>query len=275
MDHETDYDRVEAAWSARYGAPGAPRPLPWNGTVDLLLRHHSVRGYRPDPLPENALPLLVAAAQSAATSSNMQTWSVVSVTDPATKAELARVAADQKHVEECPLFLVFLADLSRAGRIAERQGEPLANLEYLETFLVAAIDAALAAQNAVTAAESLGLSTVYIGALRNDPEAVAAALGLPQGVVGVFGLCVGYADPAKPAGVRPRLPQGAILHRERYHSADEAEIVAAYDRVFQTSRHGGGGAWTERVRNRLGAVKSLAGRDGLRAALNRLGFALK
>lgn len=271
MDAET---QIETAWQARYGTGAPPHSVPWNETVALLLRHHSVRAYRPDPLPEGTLPLLVAAAQSAATSSNMQTWSVVSVTDPAVKARLAAVAADQKHIEQCPLFLVFLADLSRAERIGERQGEPLANLPYLETFLVASIDAALAAQNAVIAAESLGLATVYIGALRNGPETVAAELGLPAGAVGLFGLCVGYADPAKPAGIRPRLPIPAVLHRERYDTADEVAHVGEYDRTFEAAPHGGGGAWTARVRNRLGRLPSMAGRDTLRATLNRLGFPL-
>jgi nitroreductase len=68
-------------------------------------------------------------------------------------------------------------------------------------FLMAAIDTALAAQNAVVAAESLGLGTVYIGALRNQPERVAQVLGLPHKSFAVFGLCVGHADPEQPTGV--------------------------------------------------------------------------
>lgn len=274
MDATTQQNPARAAWQARYGTGAPPHPLPWNETVAVLLRHHSVRAYRPDPLPEGTLAVLVAAAQSAATSSNMQTWSVVAVTDPARKAALAKVASGQAHVEQCPLFLVFLADLSRAGRIADRQGEPLDGLPYLETFLVAAIDAALAAQNATVAAESLGLSTVYIGALRNGPETVAAELALPAGAFAVFGLCVGYADDAVAAGIRPRLPQAAILHHERYDVSGESSVVTEYDRTFEASRHGGGGAWTARVRNRLGPLASLAGRDKLKAALNRLGFPL-
>jgi nitroreductase len=273
MDVHTDTSQIAAAWHARYGSDAPPAALPWNATLELLLKHRSVRAYLPTPLPDGTLSMLVAAAQSAATSSNMQTWSVVAVTDPAVKAVLARAAAGQKHVEQCPLFLVFLADLSRAERMAERAGESSGNLAYLETFLVAAIDASLAAQNAALAAESLGLSTVYIGAVRNDPEAVAAALGLPAGAMGVFGLCVGYADPAAPTGVRPRLPQAAVLHHERYDAADAAS-VAAYDKVFAASSGGAGGTWTARVLNRMGPLPSLAGRERLKATLQRLGFPL-
>ena len=114
-----------------------------------------MRAYEVDALPKATLETLVAAAQSAATSSNMQTWSVVAVTRPDTKAALAAVAGHQAHIEQCPLFLVWDADLSRlewVGLAAERRLEAL---PYLETFLVAAMDAAIAAQNAAVAAESM------------------------------------------------------------------------------------------------------------------------
>ncbi len=164
----------------RYGTGGAPAAMPPNAVINLMLDHRSVRGYAPDPLPAGALELIVAAAQSAATSSNLQTWSVVAVTDPAKKATLAGFAGGQKHIEECPVFLLFIADLARLNRVGEAAGIPAQGNETFEMFLVAAIDASLAAQNAVLAAESLGLSTVYIGAMRNRPEETAALIGLPR-----------------------------------------------------------------------------------------------
>lgn len=266
------------ALAARYGAAHIPPTGPWSPMLDALLAHRSVRAYRPDPLPEGTLETLVAAAQSAATSSNLQTWSVVAVTDPGRKARLAAVAGGQKHIGQCPLFLVWIADLSRTARLAEAEGRTLEGLPYLETFLVAALDAALAAQNAVVAAESLGLSTVYIGALRNDARAVAAELALPPGAMGVFGLCVGHADPAQPAEVKPRLPQPAILHRERYDSSGEEVLRAAYDSElgrFSARHEMSAYRWTDRVLARLGRVAALNGRDGLKDALRALGFPLR
>ena len=70
----------------------------------------------------------------------------------------------------------------------------LAGLDYLEPFIVGIIDTALAAQSAAIALESLGLGFVYIGAMRNHPEEVAAELGLPPHVMALFGMCVGYPD---------------------------------------------------------------------------------
>ena len=178
-----------ASW-ARAGA---------NPLIESLLGHRTVRAFLPDPVPEDTLALMVAAAQSAATSSNLQTWSVVAVKDPARKARLASLVGGQAHVRDCPLLLVWLADLSRLDRVGNLTGVPAKANDYLEMFLVALVDAALAAQNAVVAAESLGLGTVYIGAMRNRPEDVAQELALPQHAFAAFGLCVGRPDPARPA----------------------------------------------------------------------------
>ena len=278
MDSDISSLSKTASLRARYGDDAIPAAGPWNVTLDLLLAHRSVRSYLPNPLPEGTLETLVAAAQSAATSSNLQTWSVVAVTDAEAKRQLAGVAGDQRHIMESPLFLVWLADLSRNERLGDAAGITLETIPYLETFFVAGVDAALAAQNAVIAAESLGLSTVYIGALRNDPAAVAAILGLPQGAVGVFGLCVGYAKLASRAAVKPRLPQAAILHRERYDASKEAGLIADYDATmtaFSAQNETARTTWSERVFGRMAKVASMAGRDRLRIVLHGLGFELR
>jgi nitroreductase len=266
-----------AALAERYGADAVPSAGPWNDVIASLMTHRSVRGYRPDPLPAGTLETLIAAAQSAATSSNLQTWSVVAVNDPAMRADLAKLANNQKHIEECPLFLAFCADLSRNERLGEAEGKTLEALPYIETFLVAAIDAALAAQNAVVAAESLGLSTVYIGAMRNNIERAAELLALPPRVVCVFGLCVGYAKPGAESSVKPRLAQSAIVFHDKYDSSRDEEHRKAYDaalsdysKAYEMSQY----TWTDRVLNRMGPIKSMSGRHTLKSALRALGFRL-
>ena len=268
----------DQALALRYGAAAIPAAGPWNAHLDLLLSHRSVRGYRPDALPAGTLETLIAAAQSAATSSNLQTWSVIAVNNPESRALMMKVAGGQKHIAQCPLFLVWLADLSRNERLGAEEGVEMPTIPYLESYLVAAIDAALAAQNAVVAAESLGLSTVYIGALRNDPEAVAKCLGLPPGVMGVFGLCVGYAAPEALGEVKPRLSQAAILSHETYGNAEESRLRAAYDaemRAFSERNGMGAESWSSRVIQRMGKISALGGRDRLAGVLRALGFPLK
>jgi nitroreductase len=271
-------DGITAALRKRYGEHLPEIGSEWNDILAQLLAHRSTRSYMPDPVPPHIVETLVAAAQSAASSSNLQTWSVVVVEDQARKERLAEFAGNQKHVREAPLFLVWLADLSRAERLARREARPDEGIQFLETLLIAVIDAALAAQNAVVAAESLGLGSVYIGALRNKPQAVAEELGLPPNVFAVFGLCVGYPDITAEEDVKPRLRQSVVVHRERYAPTDEVAGIAAYDetlRQFQHSQSLPAVGWREAVLRRLGSVKALNGRDKLIDALRALGFGLK
>ena len=153
----------------------------------------------------------------------------------------------------------------------------MGNLDYLETFMVAAIDAALAAQNATVAAELLGLSTVYIGGAAQRPGGGRRAeLELPTGAMAVFGLCVGWGKGRWE--VKPRLQQPAILHHETYKVPDEAALRAAYDkelRAFAEQNEIEPYTWTERVRTRLGELANLQGRETLPDALAKLGFRLR
>ena len=266
------------ALAARYGEAAVPAAGPWNETIALLLSHRSIRGYSSQPVPAGTLETLVAAAQSAATSSNLQTWSVVAVTDPAVKAELSEIALDQRYICECPLFLVWIADLSRNNRLAAEEGTTLEGNDYLEMLLMGVADASLAAQNATVAAESLGLSTCYIGNLRNDVARVAELLELPPGAMGVFGMCVGYPKAGVANEVKPRLPQDLVLHHERYTISDERGMRSAYDaRVGAFSRKNDMKlqTWTDRVLMRLEKASALRDRANLTTVLRRLGFPLK
>lgn len=265
------------ALALRYGMP-VDIQGPWNEHLDLLLSHRSVRQFSETALPNGTLEMLVAAAQSAATSSNLQSWSVIAVKDVQKKAALAKVASDQKHIEQCPLFLVWLADLSRNARLGQSEGVKLPVLELTESFLVAAIDAGLAAQNAVVAAESLGLSTVYIGALRNDPERVSELLSLPDGCLAVFGLCVGHAAADAISEVKPRLPQQAVLFHETYGTPDEPRLRLAYDErmaAFSRRNEMMHDSWTQRVIRRTESPAKIQKRAHLSTILKKLGFPMR
>lgn len=267
-----------ASLAARYGgaAPGAAHPT--NPVLDTLLGHRSIRAYLPDPLADGVLETIVAAAASAPTSSNQQAWSVIAVRDPVRKAKLSELSGNQKFIEQAPVFLCWIADLSRLTRLGAAHGRHLEGLDYLESFMVALVDAALAAQNAVVAAESLGLGTCYVGNLRYQPEAVAQELALPPNAVAVFGLSIGHPDPAVPSAVKPRLPQALVLHHETYAAVNEPAEIAAYDgRLADFSEAVGLGRqdWTNRMLSRVGSAASLNGRHRMREALTALGFRLK
>ena len=262
----------------RYGTDQAADTSNWNAALDTILSHRSVRTYLPKPVPDGVLELIVAAAQSAPTSSSLQAWSVVAVTDPNRKARLAELASPNPQILSAPLFLVWVADLSRLREIAVGGGKTGEGLDYLESLLLATIDAALAAQNALVALESLGLGSCYIGGIRNHPAEVGELLGLPPETFALFGMTVGYPDPATETEVKPRLPQSLVLHRERYQTASRARELADYDdtmRSFQTGQGMAVRGWTKVVADRIGDSASLKGRHLLLEIVRRMGFKVK
>jgi nitroreductase len=253
-------------------------PARWNQVLETILSHRSVRGFLPRKLPENTLELLIAAAQSASTSSNLQFWSVVAVQETERKSRLAELAGQQQFIRDAPLLLVWLADLSRLDRIAAEHDASVEGTHYLEEFIVGVVDAALAAQSALIAAESLGLGAVYIGAMRNLPEQIAAELGLPSHVFAVFGMSIGYPDPARETGIKPRLPNSVVLHRERYSTASRREAIDGYNatmRQFQREQGMKAIDWTQQCFNRVKDAAALRGRDRMQEALRNLGFELR
>ena len=263
---------------ARYRDPALVGHVAMNPVLETLLRHSSCRAFLPDAIPPSTLEAIIAAAASAATSSNLQVWSLMVVEEPARKARLAALAGGQQHIVQAPTFLVWLADLARLETVATQNQTDVEGIHFLELFMVALIDAALAAQNAVVALESLGLGSVYIGALRNHPEQVAAELGLPKLVFPAFGLAIGVPDPAGASGIKPRLPQSVVVHREQYDATIDPAAIAAYDARMSSFQQEQGMAderWTQRTINRVRTPASLTGRDRMRAALAAMGFELR
>jgi FMN reductase (NADPH) len=224
----------------------APVPAPAD-VIDGLLAHRSIRRYRDEPIPDAVLERCVRAGQAASTSSAVQATTVIDVQDAETRRRLAELSGGQSQVETAARFLVVCGDQRRHRLAARRHGTTYDT--RLEGFLVAAIDAALFAQNLCVALESLGYGICYIGGLRNDLAAVDALLELPEGVLPMFGLCAGVPDEAPSA--RPRLPLEAVLFRDRYPD-DEAVLARldAYDatyRAYLADRGAPARAWTERM----------------------------
>ncbi|MGE3832520.1 MAG: NADPH-dependent oxidoreductase [Parvibaculaceae bacterium] len=249
----------------------------WNDALDVMLSHRSVRSYRKEPLAPGYLELIVAAAQSAPTTSNLQAWSVIAVEDTDRKARLATFAAGQRHIFEAPLLLIFVADLARLRAISAEKGLPGAGLNYMEAFIFAVADAAFAAQNAVVAIESLGLGCCYIGAMRNKPQAVADELSLPDETMVVFGMTVGYPDPSVETDVKPRLPQSVVLHREKYGQVQE-NLIAGYDEImrgFKSDQNMRMVDWTEQAATRVKDEAALTGRHVLKDFLQKRGLTVR
>lgn len=271
-----DHRGVNALLAERYGSTApqlTEQELLGSETLSLLLSHRSVRQFREDPISDETVTAIVAAAQSASSSSNNQSWSVVEVRDAHARERLVREAGGSRLITGAPVILLFVADWARATAVAAREGEPAAAVEYLESTLVAFVDAAIAAQNAVIAAESLGLGTCYLGSLRNHPDATADIVGLPAGAVVAFGVALGRPDPAERAGIKPRLGPDVVHSVEKYSPVD-LPAVDDYERTLQAygDRHGRATGWVRSVVARVRDVAGLHGREPMRDWLARRGL---
>ncbi|GAA0382975.1 FMN reductase (NADPH) [Bacillus horti] len=247
-----------------------------NDIIHKIRQHQSIRKFTSEIVPEEHIRQIVASAQMASTSSNMQAFSIIGVTDKEKKRVLAELAGNQAYIEECSHFLVFCADTHRLKHSAEQEGVDITPaLEHVEMFLVSTIDAALAAQNAALASEALGLGIVYIGGIRSRIAEVSEVLNLPDHVYPVFGMCIGYPDQSP--GVKPRLPLEAVYFENEYQPFEQVkDKVAAYDQTmsqYYEARTAGKrtDTWSEMMSRSLKDPK----RTHLKDFLAERGFLLK
>lgn len=274
----TSSDNRRELLNARYGTEIGWEPGEWNDTLEVILSHRSVRKWLDESVTEEQIRAIVAAAQSAPSSSNKQTVSVVAVQDAGIKKELQVVGRQMfNHIETAPVVLIWCIDYSIARMLAERDGKELGALEYFDEAGLGFLDAGIMSQNAAIAAESMGLGTVYLGSMRNDMERVQELLQLPEHVVPVVGLAIGHPDPTERAGIKPRLPQDAVLHWDVY-GAPRPELIDAYDTTLDTyySRYGQHQLWSHQFVSRLGAESiTKTSRRLVRRVLEKAGFGLR
>lgn len=223
-----------------------------NKIIEQLKSHTSIRKFEDRPIDEDILKEIVASAQGASTSSFLQAYTIIRIKSTENREKIAAWAGDQSYINTASEFFVFCADLHRLKVACERSGVAL-ETDMTELFIIATIDAALAAQNLMIAAESVGLGGVYIGGLRNEIANVDSLLNLPENVYPVFGMCLGW--PAHSPGVKERLPMSLIFKEDQYEEDDE-DVLALYDdriKAYYTERTRGKktDTWTESVVNKI------------------------
>lgn len=201
-----------------------------NDVISLLKNHRSIRKFEAREVSEDIVSNLIQAAQSASTSSFMQAYSIIRVNDKNKRKEIAILSGDQRYVEEAPLFFVFCGDLNHINRAVEFHTQEV-NMGFTETFMIATVDASLAAQNLFIAAESLGLGGVYIGGIRNNPCKMVELLNIPTNAFPLFGICIGY--PAQSPDIKPRLPKEVIYMVDEYRNETDQQPLKSYDETVK------------------------------------------
>ena len=187
-----------------------------NETIAQLHDRRSVRAYTDEPVSAADERAILEAACQAPTAGNQQLYSIIVVRGQAEKDELAVTCDNQPFIASAPLVLVFCVDVRRWHQAFVAAGaEP--REPGVGDFLLALEDTAIAAQNAVVAAHSLGLGSCYIGDILERREEQARILGCPRHVVPAVMLVIGHPAPGQLRRVKPaRLPLEDIVFENRY-----------------------------------------------------------
>lgn len=185
------------------------------------------RRYVARDVPPDLLRLLCACALSAPSKSDLQQADILIVRENEGRGAIADLLSDMPWVREAPVFLVFLADGRRVLQISQMRGKPFPN-DHLDLFFNATVDAAIVLASFLRAADAVGLGCCPISVIRDHARAVSELLALPEKVVPVAGMCVGW--PADEGGISPRLSLATTLHEDRFTAGDLTAEIDAYDR---------------------------------------------
>lgn len=169
-----------------------------NETIRQLLDRRSVRVYEDTPVTEEEKASILLAACNAPTAGNQQLYSILDITDRGIKNRLAVLCDNQPFIASAPLVLIFAADQQRwyDAYLLENASPRLPEEGDL---ILAVTDACIAAQNAVTAAQSLGIGSCYIGDVMENCGKIRSLLDLPPYVFPCAMLVFGRPAPF-PAG---------------------------------------------------------------------------
>jgi nitroreductase len=193
--------------------------------TETLLNHRSIRKYSKQAISDALLNRVLTAGTRASTTGNMQVYSIVVSKDQEGKAALAPAHFNQPSITNAPVVLTFCADFNRFNKwCRQRNAEP--GYDNFLSFMTAAIDALLVAQNVCIAAEAEGLGICYFGTTTYNADKIIDTLKLPKGVVPVTTVTLGYAD--ERPGLTDRLPLQAVIHQETYRDYSPEEIDELY-----------------------------------------------
>jgi FMN reductase [NAD(P)H] len=218
--------RITAATALRFGEPLPVPELPQLEALAELNERSVCRRYREYPVPEEVVRLLCASALSAPTKSDLQQATIIRLADDAQRAAVCALLPGSPWLARAPEILIFCADGWRLRRLFARKGKEFPN-EHLDAFFNAAVDAGIALSAFVSAAELAGLGTCPISQVRDHVGKLDELLRLPDWVVPVAGLALGYPEMKEPMSAR--LALSATVHADRYDVEAVERELDAYD----------------------------------------------
>lgn len=195
------------------------------------MEHRTIREFTNDPISSEVVDVLMEVARRTATSSGMQAYSIIKISDHSLKGRIAEVCK-QEYVAHALLLLIFVADQYRNHRIAMEKDPESITVVGMDHFFQAFTDACIAAQNVVNAAEPLELGKLYLGSILNDPQETRDLLKLPKWTFPVVGLAIGH--PNQEPQLKPRMGNQLRVFENEYVCFDHyLNEIESYDTEMQ------------------------------------------
>jgi nitroreductase len=225
---------IQAALSERFGDRlEIDAGLHGLDEIARIAAHRVHRRYLARDIAPDLMRLLCACALSAPSKSDLQQADILVVREKAKIHAVADLLPEMPWLHETPVFLVFLANGRRLPEISQLRDKPFPN-DHLDLFFNATVDAAIVMTTFLRAAEAVGLGCCPISVVRDHAAAVSEMFALPEKVIPIAGMCVGW--PAEEGGITPRLSLGTTVHEERFKEKDLAAEINAYDHRRATTR---------------------------------------
>ena len=201
-----------------------------NNTIQELFDRKSVRVFEDKKISPEDKALILQAAAMAPTAGNQQLYTIIDVTDQDLKEKLVKTCDNQPFIAKADLVLIFCADCKKWHDGFKSTGcEP--REPGVGDLLLAVSDANIAAQNAVTAAWSLGIGSCYIGDIMENCEEQRELLQLPKYVFPAAMLVFGYPTQQQMERVKPeRADMEHIVHENGYRTMDNTELEALFEK---------------------------------------------
>jgi nitroreductase len=200
-----------------------------NETMRLLFERASCRSFSDRNIPADVLRMVLEAGTHAPTGGNLQPYSIIKIENLETRGKFAELCG-QKFIGEAPVNLVFCIDLRRLERWAELETAPFTATSSFRHFWVSFQDTMICAQNICTAADAMGLGSVYIGTVLEIMPQLREMLQLPKDVFPVVLLCLGY--PKIKAAPRKKLGTDVVVHDEKYREMEDSELLRAFNEKY-------------------------------------------
>lgn len=193
--------------------------------MELLNKHVSIRSFKSKSIEKNLLESILYSGTRASTTGNMQLYSIVVTEKQENKDLMAPFHFNQPIAKEAPILLTFVADFNRFSRWCKASNaEPGYN--NLLSFMTAAIDALLVAQNVCIAAENQGLGICYLGTTTYNAKEIIKALNLPALTFPITTVALGYPDQVPE--LTDRIPLEGIIHNEKYQDYSDTSVKDLY-----------------------------------------------